>query len=622
MLNDDKYTLSEEEERVSKSLIEDISCKVLNTKEANIEEFKSYISNYDRETQEKILLESFFKELDSNREVLLSRNPEERQFRLFSLLTRVACYAVAISLTERGILEGNSESKFNLFESENKMKDVIRMGQEYVPTIDIALDKFKESVRAKVETQVAKLKESPMTKLSRDGNKIVINEWNDIEDKYAEVLTKGEIIDYATNVLEVDLEREEDGDLKRDWNRAKFGLASERAFSNIQNREMAESVLREQGKVFLDDVRYIFDKYPEFGESLSSEEQRSVIKSLIEIRNNCIKKDRESYSSPDMREMLVLSLLKSVEIANTAVIELQKSEKILKAEQILEEFSMSQKELFEEDFCSTNGVSEIKDYVEKQINANLPIEVFIPVCPTRWPKRLITESTRKKSFFDSNIVLTDATVLMPVTQELARRFKEIGVPIKVNYQIFATDESDYIRIPEIDPWQKNEAERKLLYQDLKAFQKNFNMFAKASLGNSLGICDLNISEPSYQKSMKEEIDVYAEKLRTQSQTDEVLSWILDKISISRLNSFKPEGFYSCVSSEVTSEMAKRIAERQLATYRLQFKFLASKGIAVDNGNAEKARMLFLAEDKNTRIMNIYPCPSMRNQIPNLYRPKL
>lgn len=561
-------------------------------------------------------------ELDSNREVLLSRNPEERQFRLFSLLTRVACYAVAISLTERGIIEANSKFKLNLFESENKMKDVIRMGQEYVPMIDIALDKFKESVRAKVETQISKLKESPMTKLSRDGNKIVIKKWNDIEDKYAESLTREEIMDYATNVLGINLSREEDGDLKRDWNRAKFGLASECAFSDMQNKEMAESVLREQGKVFLDDVRYIFDKYPEFGERLSLEEQRGVIKSLIEIRNNCIEKDRESYSSSDMREMLVLSLLKSVEIANTTSIELQKPEKILKAQQILDEFSMSQKELFKESLCSTNGIFEIKDYVEKQINENLPIELFIPVCPTRWPKRLVVESSKKKSFFDSNIVLTDATVLMPVTQELVRRFKEIGVPIKINYQIFATDESDYIRIPEIDPWQKNVVERKLLYQDLKAFQKNFTIFAKASLDNSLGICDLNIAEPLYQKYMEEEIDVYVEKLRTQSQTDEMLSEVLDRISISRLDSFKPEGFYSCVSSEVTPEMARRIAERQLATYRLQFKSLASKGIAIDNGNAEKSRMWFLTDDKSTRIMNIYPCPSMRNQIPNLFRPKL
>lgn len=257
----------------------------------------------------------------------------------------------------------------------------------------------------------------------------------------------------------------------------------------------------------------------------------------------------------------------------------------------------------------------IKEYVERKSKEGGGIVFVIPVCPTRWPKRLLYDSTEERGkFYDSNPLLSDAADLLLRTQEFASQLKSAGVNFSFRFTIFATDETDYIGVKELDPWKKDEDTRNACFAELEAYRTNLDLLMNSALGEIYSGSLLNISDASGQKTdVLKEITQYAIDL-IDPTTEEIK--LIEKMTLSRFKSFNdPRGFYYSAQQElpqVTFSMvdARSAAILQIATYRQQFKMMQDKGeaIAIDTAtDASKLRMALLTRAaKTSRIINIYP----------------
>jgi hypothetical protein len=535
---------------------------------------------------------------------------------LMGFCTRVASLGIALALYDRGLVDVASlqevQSNF-LYES---MQMRVRKKYSYlIDDIDYTpSEEVMEQARKEADAKISDLK-SKKVNVSRDGEKIVVTEWSLVEDDFAEELSEEEIEEYA---------RKNDIDMSdpSGYRRAKFRCAGEKARKQYISQNLPSAI-----EIWDRDITFFTNELKVDWESLRAEETRFLLEEFVRLRNLWCEFDG-SVGSDNVRQILGLALLKRIEMDRTELVrDLTISQKIDSAMRILNEFTTLQKDMLGSDLVSVASQEAVAKYVADCIDAGKPIQLNFPVCPTRWPKRLSYATPQERAdFFDTNPVMADAVVLIMTTQEFARRLRRVGVEVKAHFVIFATDESDYIRIPEMDPWRMDLQTRQLLYRNLQRFQRNLGVFLKTALADGFGGCRLNIDSPCQNTSVIRRINKFEKGIAKEGRRLEVMKRLIEDRTSSRLAGFCKGGFYYSAAEalevgEISREQARKMALRQIAAYRVQFQDLSADGIAVDNTTrADSQRMAMLRSDDVQPIINIYPCD--RSSISKIFTPML
>ncbi len=201
-------------------------------------------------------------------------------------------------------------------------------------------------------------------------------------------------------------------------------------------------------------------------------------------------------------------------------------------------------------------------------------------------------------FFESNPLLSDGIILLLNTQEFVLRMRQAGIDLEIDFTVFITDESDYIRVDALDPLRQDKETKEQMRQELEKFLDSFTEIVRAALGDQVRKISLNIGEELMQKSETiARIDEVAQDVLQSSNWLE--NEILERRTRSRLYSLNsPEGFYGSAAKalgiSLSYDQARTMAARQIATYRLQYADMQGNGKAVafdTSACPDRARMV-------------------------------